>query len=206
MNAQLLFLAMEGMDEQYIQEAAEADRPAFPWKAVGATAAVLAVTLGSVWVSQQILRPPETEQQVLSTPIVTAEPSVQPAAAAEAALSAPEQSLPEQTAPTPEADEAVSSGSEAVHEPPYRAEYVHNDEGDFLVFTPLLPSDPNGPETLDITGELEDGHYAADVPGLLAAQKRRVELTVYPDGSYDLYWEHDPFNDTAWWLEEEAEP
>ena len=206
MNAQQLLLVMENIDEQYIQEAAEADRHGLPWKAIGAAAAVLAVAVGSVWVSQQVLRPPETAPQTLSTPIVTAEPSAQPTASAEAALSAPEQSLPEQAATTPAADEAVSSGSEAVHEPPYRAEYVHNDEGDFLVFTPLLPSDPNGPETLDITGELEDGHYAADVPGLLAAQKRRVELTVYPDGSYDLYWEHDPFNDTAWWLEEEAEP
>ena len=136
----------------------------------------------------------------------SAEPPVQPAAAAEAALSAPEQSLPEQAAIVPEADESVSSGCEAVHEPPHSAEYVHNDEGDFLIFTPLLPSDPNGPEVLDITGQLEDGHYAADVPGLLAAQKRHVELTVHDDGSYDLYWEHDPFNDTAWWLEEEAEP
>lgn len=205
MNAEQLFLALEGIDERYIQEA-ETDRRAFPWKAVGATAAVLAVALGSVWVSQRIMRPPEHEQQILSTPVVTAMPSAQPTGAAEAALSAPEQSLPEQAAIVPEADESVSSGCETVHEPPYRAEYVHNDEGDFLIFTPQLPSDPNGPEVLDITGQLENGHYAADVPGLLAAQKRHVELTVYDDGSYDLYWEHDPFNDTEWWLEEASEP
>lgn len=205
MNAQQLFLALEGIDEQYIQEA-ETERHTFPWKAIAATAAVLAVTLGAVWVSHQATRRAEPVPQAMSTPAATAAPSAQPTAAAEAALSVPEQSLPEQAAMVPDAVESVGESNETCHEPPYSAEYVHNDEGDFLIFTPLLPSDPNGPEVLDITGQLEDGHYAADVPGLLAAQKRHVELTVYDDGSYDLYWEHDPFNDTAWWLEEEAEP
>ena len=206
MNAQQLFLAMEGIDEQYIQEAAETDGRVFPWRAIGAAAAVLAVAFGSVWVSQRMTQPQEIAPQSLSTPIVTASPSAQPTAAAEAALSETEYRLPEQTVTAPEAEESTGTSSEACHEPPYSAEYVHNDEGDFLIFTPLLPSDPNGPEVLDITGQLEDGHYAADVPGLLAAQKRHVELTVHDDGSYDLYWEHDPFNDTEWWLEEASEP
>lgn len=204
MNAQQLFQAMESIDERFIQEAAETRGRAVPWRAIGATAAVLAVALGSVWVSQMALRRPENTPQTLSTPTVSAPPSMQPSAlpSAEAALSEPEP-IRTETVPEPVEESSGSSG-ETCHEPPYRAEYVHSDDGDFLVFTPLLPSDPNGPVTLDITGQLENGHYAARVPSLLAAQERYVELTVHEDGSYDLYWEHDPFNDTAWWLEEEA--
>ena len=89
------------------------------------------------------------------------------------------------------------------HEPPYRAEYVHNDKGDFIVFTCPVPELNLEPVVLDITGLITDGHLIAFVLDFLGQPQRLLVLQVYDDGTYALYWDHDPYNDTEWWLEPE---
>ena len=89
------------------------------------------------------------------------------------------------------------------HEPPYRAEYVHNDEGDFIVFTCPVPELNLEPVTLDITGMITDGRLIAHVLDLFDQPQRLLVLQVYEDGTYEIYWDHDPYNDTEWWLESE---
>lgn len=87
------------------------------------------------------------------------------------------------------------------HEPPYRAEYVHNDKGDFIVFTCPVPELNLEPVVLDITGMLTDGTLCAFILDFLGQPQRLFVLQVYDDGTYAIYWDHDPYNDTEWWLE-----
>ena len=90
---------------------------------------------------------------------------------------------------------------EGPHEPPLQAEYVHNDEGDFIVFTCPVPEMIIEPIVFDITGQIEDGRFSAFILDLFDQPQRLFALVVYDDGTYDLYWDHDPYNDTEWWLE-----
>ncbi len=92
---------------------------------------------------------------------------------------------------------------EGPHEPPLQAEYVHNDEGDFVVFTCPVPELNIEPLVFDITGQIEDGRFSAFILDLFDQPQRLFALAVYDDGSYELYWDHDPYNDTEWWLESE---
>lgn len=92
---------------------------------------------------------------------------------------------------------------EGPHEPPYRAEYVHNDKGDFIVFTCPVSELNLEPVVLDITGMITDNGLSAFILDFLGQPQRLLVLQVYDDGTYALYWDHDPYNDTEWWLKSE---
>lgn len=89
------------------------------------------------------------------------------------------------------------------HEPPLYAEYIHNDEGDFIVFTCPVPEMNLEPLVFDITGQIEDGFFNAFILDLFDQPQRLFVLAVNDDGTYEIYWDHDPYNDTEWWLESE---
>ena len=209
MNSEQLFQTMAEIDDRFLQEAAEEIVPNRMGKMIGLAAAVSIVIFDSIWFSDRIVNGPDTPGTPveLAAPTAGVAPTAQPQTPTpdvpEAVLTVPPAEStptpPEETDPLP----AVGSGEDdpSLHEPPFRGEYIHNDDGDFIIFTCPIEALAISPEVLDITGQLVDGHFAATVPGLLAAQERYVELQVYADGSYDLYFDHDPFNDTEWWLD-----
>lgn len=141
-----------------------------------------------------------------SVPDETTPPDVQPADPTPVQLDPPVQPSPQIVpfeVPTLPGFAEIDWPEDGPHEPPLHAEYVHNDEGDFIVFTCPVPELNLEPEVFDITGQIEDGLFTAFILDLFDQPQRLFVLQVYDDGAYELYWDHDPYNDTEWWLESE---
>lgn len=77
----------------------------------------------------------------------------------------------------------VSSGSGACWPAIVKGDYVHTEQGDYLVFTDV---ETGASETYDITAELQDGYYHGHIQHPLI--KPEVTLRVH-DGTYDLEYE-----------------
>lgn len=189
MTAMQLFLALGGAEDRFVLEAEQPPKPAL-WKPIAVAAAALLVVLGAVWAARTVLAPPQPPALAQETP-------------------APAQSTPTQTTQTtpPAADQTIdvsqpeetAEDSEACWPVRIGATYQHTDAGDFLTFMEV-PDVGRPTETIEITGQLEDGYctgeYYYSVPGSTVT----YELQVHPDGSYDvsvrtdyLSWtNHDP--------------
>lgn len=201
MTAMQLFLALEGVEDRFVLEAEQPPKPAL-WKPIAVAAAALLVVLGTVWAARTILEPPQ--------PPALAQETIAPA------QTTLPQTTPSETAAPPAADQTIdvsqpeetAEDSEAIWPAKIGATYQHTDAGDFLTFMEV-PTCGRPTETIEITGQLEDGYctgqYYYSVPGSTVT----YELQVHPDGSYDisvrtdyLSWtNHDPP-----WPPEDCEP
>ena len=76
MNADLLFEAMGGIDDRFIEEAAEETMPHRGWKIAAVAAAAAAVVVGSVWFSSGLFRPDAPAPQDLSAPVISQTPAL----------------------------------------------------------------------------------------------------------------------------------
>ena len=182
----------------------EPRRTPTPWRVVVPTAACLALMA----VAAGLLLPPKQAEPVsLSQP--TPQIIQQTAAPDAAETPAPEvEQTPELTSevpwtetPTappmePEAPE-VSSSSEAMWPSIVKGEYVHTEQGDYLVFTDV---ETGVSETYDITAEMKDGYYHGYIQHPLI--KPEVTLRVYddPNAQYEL-----EFEDIREYLDDDAE-
>lgn len=184
MNAQALFAAFEGIDDQFVMEAAEPEKPrTIPrlLTAVGVTAAALLVAFGvAKW-----LAPSGTESALQLTPAPTA--VITP-------------SVPEQIAPSVSVNETGSASeyqpetgvsSDALYPPATVGEYVHTEDGDFIILSENPPR-YDGPytRTIDITEKLQNGQYSGIT--LFAGAPQKIHLQVLDDGSYNLSFEWAP--------------
>ena len=186
-----LFLALEDAEDRFLLEAEQPTKTAL-WKPIAVAAAALLVVLGTVWAARTILEPPQ--------PPALAQETIAPV------QSTPSEK-PSETASTPAADQTIDVSqseetvvsSDALWPAKIGATYQHTEEGDFLTFMEV-PTCGRPNETIEITGQLEDGYctgqYYYSVPGSTVT----YELHVHPDGSYDLrVWDdylswtnHDP--------------
>ena len=198
MTAMQLFLALGGAEDRFVLEAEQPPKPAL-WKPIAVAAAALLVVLGAVWAARTVLAPPQPPALAQET---TAPAQTTPTQTTQATPPAADQTIdvsqPEETAEDSEACWPVRIG----------ATYQHTDAGDFLTFMEV-PTCGRPTETIEITGQLEDGYctgeYYYSVPGSTVT----YELQVHPDGSYDisvrddyLSWtNHDPP-----WPPEDCEP
>ena len=76
MNSEQLFMMLGDLDDAFIQEAEEPERPTPLWKIIAATAAVAAAAVGIVWFSARLLHPAPLKAgpPELAAPVVTAAP------------------------------------------------------------------------------------------------------------------------------------
>lgn len=68
----------------------------------------------------------------------------------------------------------------------YTGSYHHTDTGDYLVFRSPVLGIPV--VTVNITGQIIDGHYAGTVSGFPFGESCYVELQVYDNGTYSLQY------------------
>lgn len=213
MTSEQLFQAMAGIDDSFIQEAAEADEPHRGWKIFGLAAAALAVVIGSIWFSNWFVNGPVPNDTPveLAAPTAGVTPTAQPVETGsdpvyitppDEAQPPVETASPAETAQLPDIPDEGGSGSgsslpglpgsgsaiDSIRLPGviamYRGEYIHSDTGDFLVFRSAFPGMPD--VTQDITGLITDGRFTGSISGFPFGQACYVELQIYEDGSYDL--------------------
>lgn len=187
MNAQALFAAFEGIDDQFVMEAADQEPPRTLSRFLPA-AAVTAAALLAFGVAR-FLAPSDTESALQFAPKPTAaivtpsipEPSVPPVPVNEAGSAS--EYHPE--------DGVSSEGSDALYAPATVGEYVHTEDGDFIILSENPPR-YDGPytRTIDITEKLQDGQYSGVT--LFAGAPQKIHLQVQDDGSYDLSFEWAP--------------
>lgn len=188
MNAQALFVAFEGIDDQFVIEAAEPEKSrTIPrlLTAVGVTAAALLVAFGvAKWFAA-----PGTESALQLAPTPTAA-IVTPSVSEQTAAPVPEIETGSASEYQPEAG-VSSEGSDALYPPATVGEYVHTEDGDFIILSENPPR-YDGPytRTIDITEKLQDGQYSGVT--LFAGAPQKIHLQVLDDGSYDLSFEWAP--------------
>lgn len=190
MNAQALFAAFEGIEDQFVMEAAEPEKPrTIPrlLTAVGVTAAALLVAFGvAKW-----LAPSGTESALQLAPTPTAA-VITPSVSEQTAVPVPEGETGSASVYTPETETGVSSeSSDALYPPATVGEYVHTEDGDFIILSENPPR-YDGPytRTIDITEKLQNGQYSGIT--LFAGAPQKIHLQVLGDGSYDLSFEWAP--------------
>lgn len=188
MNAQALFAAFEGIDDQFVMEAAESEQPRTLYRyltAVGVTAAALLMAFGvSKWHA-----PPDTGSALQLVPAPTA---AIPSPSAQLPTAAPVEEIESGRASEYHPETGVSSeSSDALYPPATVGEYVHTEDGDFIILSENPPR-YDGPytRTIDITGRLQDGQYTGVT--LFAGAPQKIHLQVGDDGSYDLSFEWAP--------------